>query len=331
MKAVVVERFGGPEVLRYTEVAAPTPGPGEALVRVKAAGVNFGDTVIRAGGASLALEPPFILGSEAAGVVEQLGPGVTSVAVGDRVAAPLFVGGRLHGAYAELIAVDAGLLVPLPDSLSFELAAALLLQGLTALWLLEHVPAAGRSVLIHAAAGGTGGLLVQLARRSGARQIIATASSAEKLALARALGADVGVDYTRAGWVDEVRAATGGRGPAVIYDPVGGEVRRRSLELLAPRGTLVMYGNASGEGAGALGEQELAGLSLKNQFVTGFSGWPLFEEPGLLARSYAQLFELVTTGALQVRLGRRYALADAAAAHQALAARESAGKLVLIP
>lgn len=331
MKAVLVERFGGPEVLRYAEVAAPEPGPGEALVRVKAAGVNFGDTVIRAGGAPLVLEPPFILGSEAAGVVERLGPGVTNIAVGDRVAAPLFVGGRLGGAYAELVAVDAGLLVPLPDYLDFELAAALLLQGLTVIWLLEHVPATGRRVLIHAAAGGTGGLLVQLARHSGAQQIIATASSPKKLALARELGADVGVNYTRPDWVDEVRAATGGRGPAVIYDPVGGEIRRRSFELLAPRGTLVVYGDASGEGPGSIGAQEMAGLSLKNQFVTGFSGWLLFDEPGRLARSYAQLFELVATGALRVRLGRRYALADAAAAHQALVARETAGKLVLIP
>jgi NADPH2:quinone reductase len=281
--------------------------------------------------APLTFEYPLILGSEATGVVEQIGPGVTNIAVGDRVAAPMFVGGRLDGAYAEQVAVDANLLVPLPDVLSFELAAGVLLQGLTALWLIEHVPATNRTVLIHAAAGGVGSLLVQIVKLRSAARVIATASTPAKLALARRRGADMVVNYTQPDWLDQIRAATEGRGPDVIYDPVGGDIRRRSLDLLAPKGTLVIYGWAATGSIGALDDQQLMGLYVKNQFVTAFSGWSLFTEPGLLARSYAELFELVIAGTLDVQVDRRYSLSEAAEAHRALAARETTGKIVLIP
>lgn len=329
MKAVTLSRYGGPEVLTYQEVPTPEPGEGQVLVRLEAIGLNFGDTVIRQG-----LHPyaslPAIPGSEAAGVVERLGPGVTGVAVGDRVAAPLWMGGRLEGAYAEAVAVDARLLVPLSEAISFEQAAAVTLQGLTALWMLAQVPATGRTVLVHAAAGGAGSLLVQVARLKGARRIIATASTPEKLALAQRLGADIAVSYAEPDWPGKVRAATDGRGPDVIYDQVGGEVLRLGFELLAPRGTLAIYGTSSNR-LEAIDPGQIRGLIARNQSVVGFSGWPLLGEQELLRTSLEELFGLVHSGRLEVLIGRRYPLAEAAEAHRALGARETTGKVLLVP
>ncbi|NTX54229.1 zinc-binding dehydrogenase [Myxococcus sp. CA039A] len=331
MKVVRLARNGGPEVLTYEEVPTPTPGEGQVRVRVKAIGLNFGDTVIRQGDAPVRLEFPFIPCMEAAGVVEALGPGVTGVGVGARVVVPLFVAGRLGGAAAEALVVETSLLVPLPDAISFEQGAAMMLQGLTALWMLAHVPPAGRAVLVHAAAGGVGSWLVQLARLKGARSVIATASTSEKLAVARRLGADVVVSYAEPDWPARVRMETEGRGPDVIYDQVGGEVRRLGLEVLAIQGTLVIYGGAATHQLGELDSAQVLGLYSRNQFVTGFSGWPLFGVPGLLARSYDELFTLVGSGQVEVLIGQRYPLADIAQAHRALRTRETTGKVLLIP
>nr|AYM52866.1 hypothetical protein [Myxococcaceae bacterium MCy9487] len=331
MKAVAFSRVGGPEVLTWQEVPEPQVGEGQVLVRVEAAGMNFGDTIIRSGKAPFPLEFPFVTACEASGVVERLGAGVTGISVGDRVAAPLFLAGRAGGAAAERIAVDAALLIPLPEGLTFEQGAALTVQGITARWMLDHVPAKGRTVLVHAAAGGVGALLVQLAKQEGARRIVATASTAEKRAEALRLGADVAVDYTQADWSQAVKDATGGLGPDVIYDAVAGDVRKRSLEVLAARGTYVMYGGAGGNAYEPLDAAQMAGLCMKNQFVTGFSGWLMFGDVRRVRADLTALFEEVRAGRLEVVIGARHRMQEAAAAHRALESRATTGKVVLVP
>ena len=206
MRTVQMNRFGGPEVLEIVERPTPLPRPGQALIRVRAAGVNFADTLMRQNRYPLTPELPSVLGTEVAGTIERLGDEVEGLETGMRVAAPLFAAGEYFGGYAEHVLIDAGYVVPLPDALSFETATALMVQGLTALYLTRQAPPRGRTVLVNAAAGGVGTLLVQLARRAGAKRVIAAASSARKLAATQALGADAGVDYTQPGWVEEVLA-----------------------------------------------------------------------------------------------------------------------------
>jgi NADPH2:quinone reductase len=210
MRAVRIDRFGGPEVFHVVEQALAEPGPGQVLVRVRAAGINFADTLMRQNRYAMTPPLPAILGHEVAGVVERLGEGVSGLKVGMRVAAPLFAAGAWFGGYAEEALVDASVVVPLPDGLSFEAANALMVQGLTALHLTEQAPPAGKTVLVNAAAGGVGSLLVQLAKRAGATQVLAAASSRGKLDYALSLGAGAGFDYTDPGWIEQVRAATVG-------------------------------------------------------------------------------------------------------------------------
>jgi len=219
--------------------------------------------------------------------------------------------------------------VPLPDGLSFADSTALMVQGLTARFLVKQVSPAGRTVLVSAAAGGAGSLLVQLARRAGAATVIAAASSARKLDHARALGADAGVDYSRPDWVEQARAASGGRGPDVIYESVGGAVTKASLEALAPLGHLVIYGALNIQQFD-LGVPELLGLIFKNQALSGFAVAPLLTADRLKA-GLAELFDLVVRGELKVQIGGRYAFEQVGDAHRALSARRTTGKLVLVP
>src|SRR5579872_3889253 len=217
MKAVQIDRFGGSEVLKLVEVPTPIPAAGQILVRLRAIGVNLADTLTRMDRYAVTPALPAILGSEAAGVVEAVAPDVRGISVGQRVAAPLFAANKL-GAYAEYVVIDAALAVPVPDTISFEQAAALMIQGLTALYLTRQAPPKGKKILINAAAGGVGSLLVQLAKGAGAQTVIAGASSAEKLEFARSLGADVGVNYTKPDWTEELRRLTGGNGPDIVYE-----------------------------------------------------------------------------------------------------------------
>src|SRR6266478_1388939 len=233
MKAVRISRFGGPEVLEIAEFPNPVPGPGQVRVRVRAAGINFADTLMRRNRYAVTPELPAILGMEIAGIVEKIGDGVSGMEVGMRVASPLFVGGQHFGGYVDSIVVDAGLLVPLPSALPFEEATALMVQGLTALYLTRQIPPRGKTVLVNAAAGGVGSLLMQLAKRAGAKTVIAAAGSDKKLDFARSLGADACVNYTRLGWVELARSTSGG-GPDIIYESAGGEVTKASLEALMP-------------------------------------------------------------------------------------------------
>lgn len=329
MKTIQISRFGGPEVLEPVEVARPLPGPGQALIRVGAAGVNFFETLQRQDRYGGTPTLPMIPGVEIAGTVEALGAGVDEVRTGERVAAPLFAAGIFSGGYADHVAVDAGWLVPLPDSVSFATAAALMVQGLTALHLVRQAPPAGKSVLISAAAGGVGSLLVQIAGRAGAARVVAAASSAEKLAVARRLGAEEGIDYSRPGWTEQARAAAGGNGFDIIYESTGGPVMPACLGLLASFGRIVAFGALNLQDF-ALGPPELKALVAGNQSLTGFTLLPLLRKDEVKA-DLAELFGLAAHGEIEVLSGGSYPLEQAAAAHQALESRRTTGKLVLIP
>jgi NADPH2:quinone reductase len=328
MRQVQFGRFGGPEVLEVVEKPTPVPDRGQLLVRVRAAGVNFSDTLMRQNRYALTPELPAIPGTEVAGTIERLGDGVDGLMLGARVAVPLFATGTLVGGYADHVVVEAGLVVPLPDALSFDAAMALMIQGLTALHLPRQISPRGKTVLVNAAAGGIGSLLVQLAKRAGAKTVIAAASSTSKLNLARSLGADIGVDYTKPDWVESVRDATGGAGPDIIYESVGGDVTKVCLAALAPGGELVIYGALNIQGF-EFGVPELIGLIFKNQSLTGFA-LPSLLTPANLQEGLAELFDLAVRGELKVTIGATYPIERAADAHRALEGRVTTGKLVLV-
>ncbi|HWH01739.1 MAG TPA: quinone oxidoreductase [Pilimelia sp.] len=320
MQAIRVTRHGGPEVLTPTEVDPPEPGPGEVLVRLAAVGVNFIDTYHRTG---LYARPlPFTPGSEGAGTVEAVGPGVTAPTVGDRVASS-----DLAGAYAELAVAPAARVVPLPDAVDDHTGAAALLQGMTAHYLLHdsYPVRPGDTVLVHAAAGGMGLLLTQLATRLGAR-VIGTASTPEKAELARRAGAEEVVGYD--GVVARVRELTGGAGVAAVYDGVGRATFDDSLASLCRRGVLVLYGQASGPVAPFDPARLAAGGSL---VLTRPSLGDFVATDADFARRAGDVLRWVADGALRLRIGGRYPLAQADRAHADLHDRRTTGKLLLVP
>ncbi|MEU0490343.1 quinone oxidoreductase [Nocardiopsis sp. NPDC006139] len=321
MRAIVLEETGGPEVLRVSEVVDPVPGPGEVLIDVEARGVNFIDIYQRSGQYDVPL--PFVPGMEAAGTVAAVGEGVGDLSVGQRVGWAM-----APGAYADRAVVKASLVVPVPEEVSPEQAAALLLQGMTAHYLVNSVhPVAGdETVLVHAAAGGTGLLVTQLAKERGAR-VIGTVSSEEKERIARAAGADEVVRYTEVPVAEAVRDLTGGAGVAAVYDGVGRDTFDASLASLRPRGVLALFGQSSGavdpvdpQRLNAAGSVYLTRPSLAH-FVA--------DRAELLWRA-GDLFSLVGAGRLDVRIGGRYPLADAGRAQADLASRRTTGKLVLV-
>lgn len=320
MRAVRVEVTGGPEVLVPADVADPEPGEGEVVVEVGAAGVNYIDTYLRTGLYPTTL--PAVPGLEGAGTVSTVGAGVTDVAVGDRVA---FADAR--GSYAERVAVPAARVVPVPDALSDELAAASLLQGMTGHYLLHdtHPVAAGETVLVHAGAGGMGQLLCRMASALGAT-VIATTSTEAKGELAREAGAHHVLRYD--GFPDRVRELTDGQGVAAVYDGVGADTFDGSLAALRVRGVLALYGAASGPVA-PVDPQRLN--SAGAVYLTRPSlGWHVRSTEALRSRA-AAVFGMVANGSLPVRVGARYAVADAAQAHRDLEGRTTTGKLLLLP
>jgi NADPH2:quinone reductase len=325
MRAVQLSRFGGPEVLEIVETPTPTPKPGEVLIRVRAAGINFFEVLMRQDRYAVTPELPMLLGVEAAGVVEALGDGVTSPGSGTRVVVPLFAIGR-SGGYADYLVVDAASIVPLPDGLSFEDATALMVQGLTALHLVRQSPPKDKAVLVTAAAGGVGSLLVQLARDSGARLVIAAAGSDEKRELALSLGADIAVDYSSPEWVKRVREATGGSGADIIYEFIGGTFTKACLDALAPGGELVF----GALGRFSLNQAAMEDLFARNQSLKGFALLPLLT-PDKLKTDLDWLFGQAADGRLRVMQGGRYPLDHVADAHRALQSRGTVGKVVLIP
>lgn len=322
MKAIRVHACGGPEVLVLEECPGPEPGQGQALVRIEAIGVNFIDLYQRMGAYRIPL--PFVPGNEAAGVVVKTGPGVREVAAGDRVA----YAGTI-GSYAEQAVVPAWRLVGIPKGIDAKTAAALMLQGMTAHYLARatYPLKPGDACLVHAAAGGVGLLLVQIAKRRGAR-VIGTVSTAEKADLARKAGADDVIIYTEQDFESETRRLTGGKGVQVVYDSVGMTTFEKSLSCLAGRGCLVLYGQASGP-VPAFDPQVLnakGGLYLTRPSLAHYTA----TREELLERAN-DVLGWAARGELKVRIGAEYRLAEAAEAHRQLAGRLTTGKVLLVP
>lgn len=310
--------------MRFEEAPEPAPGPGEVLIRVRAAGVNFADTMTTEGRYYLRPRFPQIPGLEVAGEVASVGEDISGFAPGDRVMAVLPNG----GGYAEKCAAGAEFVTPIPEGLSFEEAAALPVQAVTADQVL-HVAGRvrpGEWVLVHSAAGGTGSFLVQIAKMAGCR-VIATAGSAQRLALAGELGADALVDYSQADWPDRVKEITGGRGADVVVESVGGEVFEGSMRCLAPFGRLVEIGQSGGPPP-SLNPLRLMRL---NQSIVGYYLMTAMESPELMAATRDRLAKALASGLLRVVIGKRAPLSEAAEVHRRMLARQTQGKLVLIP
>ncbi len=324
VKAIRVDRIGGPEVLELADVPVPSPGPGEALVRQTAAGINYIDVYFRTG---LYKRPlPFIDGREGAGVVEAVGEGVTEFKPGDRVAYPQTPN---LGGYAEANAVPVHELVPIPEGVDDRDACAVMLQGMTAHYLSSDTfpLRPGHVALVHAAAGGVGSTLVQLAKARGAT-VIATVGTEEKAELARGYGADHVIVYAQEDFADATRALVGDHAVDVAYDSVGKDTWERSLSLLRPRGMLVVYGNSSGP-VPPVEPQKLAAAG--SIFFTRPTLVDYIRTREELTRRARELFDAIRAGALHVRIGATYPLAEAAQAHRDLEARKTTGKLLLIP
>lgn len=320
MQAIQVRQYGGPEVLTLTEVPAPEPGPGQIRVDLAATGVNFVEIYHRLGRTQRPL--PFVPGGEGAGTVGAIGAGVEGIAVGDRVASV-----DLAGAYASSALVDAGRAVAVPNEIDLEIAAAAMLQGMTAHYLLydSYPVRAGDTVLVHAAAGGMGLLLTQLATRLGAR-VIGTASTLDKERLARDAGADHVIRYDEQDVVAEVRRATDGAGVAAVYDGVGAGTFDASLASLRLRGTLVLYGAASGP-VPPFDPMRLQDAG--SVFLTRPTLFHHIVEQADLQRRADDVFGWITKGDLAIRIHDRYPLADAARAQADLEQRKTTGKLLL--
>jgi NADPH2:quinone reductase len=321
MRQVQIDTYGGPEVLRLVEVPDPRPGPGQIVVRTAAAGITFVETQVRAGrppwpGPGPAL--PVVLGNGVAGEVVATGAGVDASLLGQRVVTA--TGG--FGGYADHVVVNVADPVPIPDGLEPGEAVALLADGRTALALARAAALTPADrVLVTAAAGGVGSLLVQLARVAGVKQVVAAAGSARKLALARDLGADVAVDYTQAGWADVVRAATGGLD--VVFDGVGGQIGRAALGLVAPGGRYLRYGAASGS---------MTDLSDSAQReVTVIAGQSVVRSPEDNRELVVQALAAAASGRLRPVIGQTFPLSRASDAHAAIEARATIGKTLLIP
>ncbi|MFV2106858.1 quinone oxidoreductase family protein [Micromonospora sp. LOL_015] len=323
MRAIVVRKHGGPEELKLDEWDTPVPGPGEVLIDVAAAGVNFHDIDERIG--LFPRELPYVPGFECSGTVSAVGPDVTRVAVGDLVATLVL---SSPGAYAEKVVVPAESVVPVPAEVGAEQAAALLLQGMTAHYLTRdsYQVRPGETALVHAAAGGLGQLLTQVLRREGVR-VIGTVSTADKEQAARVAGADEVIRYTEVDFADEVRKLTDGKGVDVIYDGVGQATFDKGLASLRTRGTLILYGQTSGVvppmdmRAGKPGSFHLIFPMIPDFIATNDE---------MMGRA-TDIFDWVRAGDITVHVGRTYPLADAGTAHDDLEHRRSTGKLLLIP
>ena len=322
MRVIRVHQYGGPEVLKWEEQPAPKPEAGQALVRLEAVGVNYIDIYHRTG---LYKNPlPFTLGLEGAGVVEAVGAGVSEVRVGERVA---YQG--VQGSYATHALVPAARLVSLPAGLDARTGAAAMLQGMTAHYLVHatYPLKPGETALVHAAAGGVGRLLIQMAKRLGAR-VLGTVSTPEKARLAKEAGADEVIQYTTQDFEAEVKRLTGGRGVPVVYDSVGKTTFEKSLNVLAPRGTLVLFGQASGP----VPPVDLGTLAAKGSlYVTRPTlGHYVATREELLKRA-GEVLGWVKSGELKLRIEHTFPLAQAAEAHRALEGRRTTGKVLLLP
>ena len=322
MKRIVIRQPGGPEQMVVEDAPAPEPGPGEVRIDVAASGVNFIDVYFRSG--QYKADLPITLGSEAAGTVSAVGPGVAGLEPGERVAYAM-----VRGSYASQVVVPAAQVVKVPEAVSLDIAAASMLQGMTAHYLTHSTFAvgSGHTCLVHAAAGGAGGLVVQLAKQRGAR-VFGTVSTDAKADEARALGCDEVINYSERDFADRVRELTDDGGVDVVYDSVGRDTFDRSLTALRPRGTLVLFGQSSG----AVAPFDPQILNARGSlFLTRPSLGHYVATPDELRWRATELFEAIASGALTIRVSARHALADAARAHTDLEARRTTGKLLLVP
>lgn len=315
MKAIRVNELGGADKLTLEEIEKPTPKADEVLIKVAAAGINYADTMMRAGTYLTKPPLPFTLGYEAAGTIESLGESITNLKTGQRVLATTSSGG-----YAEFATAKANQVIPIPDELGFGESTSLLVQGLTALGLLAPTKS-GDSILVHAAAGGVGTLLVQLAKYKGLK-VIATASSEQKLQKVVELGADVAINYSEPDWTDEVLQATDGKGVNWIIEMVGGDIVGKNLKVLAKHGTMWIYGAASGQ------DFKVSVLSLmqKNHKIQGY--WLMNEPVENRITFTKELLEYIKTGRLKIEV-TEFPLENAREAHEAIENRKTTGKVVL--
>ena len=322
MKAIRIHNHGGPEVLTYEDVAVPEPRAGEARVKIEASGVNFIDIYHRTG--LYPMNRPCILGSEGAGIVDAVGEGVTEVKQGDRVAYAM-----IPGSYAEYAVVPAGKLVPVPDDIDAKSAAGIMLQGMTAHYLTHSTYPLQKdeTALVHAAAGGVGLLLVQVAKMLGAR-VIGTVSTEAKADLVRKAGADEIILYTQADFLAEAKRITNGQGVHVVYDSVGATTFEKSLDCLRPRGYLVLFGQSSGPVA-AFDPAKLAAKG--SLFLTRPSLAHYTLTRAELLRRATDLFDWMQGGKLKLRIEKTLPLQDACEAQQLLEKRRTTGKLILVP
>lgn len=322
MKAIRIHNLGGPEVLTWEDAPDPQPKEGQALVRVEAAGVNFIDVYFRSG-LYKGPELPFIPGQEAAGTVAAVGPGVTEVSVGDRVA---YTG--VQGAYAELAAVPAERLVKLPEGVTTRQGAAAMLQGMTAHYLTHstYPLKPGDTCLVHAAAGGAGRLICQMAKLRGAR-VIGTASTPEKEQIAREAGADEVINYTQQDFAAEAKRLTGGKGVQVVYDSVGKDTFDKSLDSLVQRGTLVTFGQSSG----LVPPVDVRTLNAKGSlYLTRPSLHHYIHAHEELVERSRDVLGWIAEGKLRLHIGLELPMSEAAEAHRALEGRRTTGKVILI-
>ncbi|MEI4827954.1 quinone oxidoreductase [Bacillus sp. FJAT-53711] len=322
MKAIVVTAFGGPEVMKYTDIAIPSISAKQVLIRVVATSVNFADIKSRYGKKGTG-NLPFIPGIDAAGIVEQVGSKVTNIKVGQRV-----IAFPLNGSYAEYVVADEELTFALPDEIDFETAAACPIVSFTSYKLLADVARLQQdeTVLIHAAAGGIGTTAIQLAKILGAGKVIGTVGNEEKKKSALEAGADHVICYKEEDFVHKVNELTNGEGADVILDSISGTVSERSLQCLAFYGRLVHFGNASGD----IGTFQTKNLHASCRSILGFSfGTTRKKRPHLLRHTAEQIFPLLSTGSLQLKIGKRFSLQDAGKAHEWVESRQSTGKVLL--
>lgn len=327
MRAIQITTYGGPDVLKVVNLDRPSPDAKEVLIKIEAIGVNYADTARREGQYVVPTPLPFVPGAEVAGIIEEVGADVSTVKPGDRVVTLL--GSKRATGYAEYSIADERGLMPIPENVSFELAVSLPLQGLSAYHILKTMGqmAPKETVLVHAAAGGVGTIAVQLAKLFGASKVIATASTNEKLELAKELGADVLVNYSEENWHEKVLEATDGKGVDVALEMAGGRVFIDTLKCLATFGRLVVYGVASGEQS----PFNPSSLMARNQSVIGFFLPQIMRKPTLLQSSMKELLTFVGKGELKLQIGGVYRLDEAATVHTLLQGRKTTGKLILKP
>ncbi|ARF16265.1 quinone oxidoreductase family protein [Sporosarcina ureae] len=322
MKAIQLEQYGGPEVLQLVKMDKPAVGDQDVLVEIKAIGVNYADVARREGKYVVPTPLPFVPGAEVAGVITEVGKDVKRFKPGMRVVSLIESSG-----YSEYAAIPEMTLAPIPDGVEYTDAVALPLQGQTAYHILKTMGRLekGETVLVHAAAGGVGAIAVQLAKLFGAGKVIATASSEEKLAHAKEMGADHLVNYTEEGWELKVRELTDGKGVDVALEMVGGDIFRKTLKCLAPFGRMVVFGAASGERS----PMDAGELMQRNQSVVGFFLPQIMKNFEVYQNSFKELLDYVRNGDLQLTIGGTFDLEEAAEAQRQLQGRKTMGKLVL--